>query len=358
MNYGFCRTFVAAVLIVTAAACGRLGTAVTTASGQTIGYTGGATPTPSPTSTPITSSTPSPASTRSPTPTPSSTPEPTPTSTPSPVSHESVGCSRAHGQVTLGGVAGLESLVDATATTQFRACGGGLYLHQVGWGSLPNDQDKRQIAANFAGTGPVHIEIAEATDLATDFGQYGVTAISEINVNAPTCDVPAVDDTIAVWTGWIGNYRAANVGFLWGQYNDTPNCPTGPLDWNASTWDDSRTRALAGGGVILDTPPSLYEQVLGDTDNYKTFVKDEIAWANAHGLHSTVIVSAVSGNYNFTADTMAMVAEFNALPANQRPQEYACENYGQGASVGRETDAGTVANLALWLVQNASTYVP
>ena len=357
MTCRFHLWFALALLAVTSVACERLGSAVTLASGEANDYSGSSSmPTPTPSST----SSSTPTQDPNPTPTPSGTPAPSssPTPTPSPISHASVGCGRPQGQVTLGGVAGLDSLVDSTATTQFRACGGGLYIHQVGWGSLPSDQDKRQIAANFAGTGPAHIEIAEATDLATDFGQYGITAISEINVNAPTCDVPAVDDTLAVWTGWIAQYRAAHVGFLWGQYNDTPNCPSGPLDWNASTWDDSRARALAGGGVILDTPPSLDEQVLGDTDNYKTFVKDEIAWANAHGLHSTVIVSAVSGNYNFTADTMAMVAEFNALPPEQRPQEYACENYGQGASVGRETDSGSVANLALWLVQNASTYVP
>ena len=53
-----------------------------------------------------------------------------------------------------------------------------------------------------------------------------------------------------------------------------------------------------------------------------------------------------------------MVAEFNALPENQRPQEYACENYGAGASVGSENDSGSVANLALWLVNNAITYAP
>ena len=269
----------------------------------------------------------------------------------------SVGCGRPQGQITLGGVAGVQSLVDATSTAQYRSCGGGLYIHQVGWGTL-TDQDRRQVAANFASTGPVHLEMAEATNLASDYMQFGITAISTINVNAASCDVPAVDESVASWQGWVASYKAANVGFQWAQYNDTPNCPSGPLDWNSSTWDDSRARAMAGGGVILDAPPSLYEQVLGDTYNYKQFVKDEIAWANANGLHSTVIISALDGNFDFLADTQAMVAEFNALPANQRPQEYACENYGAGASIGSENDAGSVANLALWLVQNASTYTP
>ncbi|RYF06282.1 MAG: hypothetical protein EOO40_09310 [Deltaproteobacteria bacterium] len=252
---------------------------------------------------------------------------------------------------------GVSALTDAGNTAEFRSCGGSLYIHQVGWGAL-SDQDKRQIAANFAATGPVHVEVAEPTDLNAEFLRFGISAVSVVNVNAPSCDVPAVDDSVSDWTRWAARFKQANAGVRYSQYNDTPNCPNGALDWRAATWNDSRERALRGGGVVLDAPPSLYERVLGDRFNYRRFVRDQIAWANARGLHSTVIISALAGNYDFVGDTKAMVAEFNALPANERPQEYACENYGAGAPIGSEKDTGSVANLALWLVRNASTYRP
>ena len=64
----------------------------------------------------------------------SSTPATTPPASGS-TSHASVGCGRGQGQVTVGGVAGVQSLVDASTTAKFRSCGGGLYIHQVGWGT-------------------------------------------------------------------------------------------------------------------------------------------------------------------------------------------------------------------------------
>jgi hypothetical protein len=266
--------------------------------------------------------------------------------------HSSVGCGRPHDQVTVGGVQGFDAFVDSSATTQLRACGASLYVHQVGWGNLPNDQDKKQIAANFAGTGGAVVEMAEATNLASDFGAFGITNIVEININAPTCEVPGVDDSISDWSSWVSMWKAQGVARA--QYNDTPNCHF-PVDWNTSTWDDSRTRAQAGGGVILDAPPSFYYNVV--PQSYRDFVKAEVAWANGAGLHSTWILSPTS-NADFMADTQQLVNEVNALPASQRPQEWALENYGQGADLGSETEAGSVANVALWVVRNGSTYQP
>ncbi len=221
---------------------------------------------------------------------PSGTPTPTPTA--STDSHASTGCGRPRGQVTLGGVQGVDATANVQNTAQFRACGGSLYIHQVGWASL-NDQQKRQVVTNFAGTGPIHLEMAEPTDLAEEYGKYGISNISVLTVNSPGCGVPPDDDSVSVWTGWVDHYKTTNMGFKVARYNDTPNCPPpGNLDWSAPVWDDSRSRAVVVGGVAIDALPSQFAQVLADHDAYKAFVKAEIASANANGLHSTIVISA------------------------------------------------------------------
>jgi hypothetical protein len=107
--------------------------------------------------------------------------------------------------------------------------------------------------------------------------------------------------------------------------------------------------------VILDAPPYFYYNI--ESDGYRQFVKAEIAWANAQGLHSTWILSPIAQG-NFQTDTAQLIAELNQLPEAQRPQEYAVENYGQGELVGSDTDADSVASVALWVLSHALTYTP
>ena len=263
-----------------------------------------------------------------------------------------VGCGRPRGQVSVGGVDGLDSFVDASHSARLRACGASLYVHQVGWGALTNDQQRRQIAANFLGTGGISLEMAEATNLQTDYLALGVESITEVLINAPDCEVPGSDTAIETWRGWVDQWRAQGVKRA--EYNDTPNCHF-PVDWSSSTWDDSRERARIGGGVVLDSPPYFYYDV-GPAD-YRAFVRAEVAWANANGLHSTWILSPGDG-HDFLADTQQLIAEVNALLDNARPQEWVVEGYGIGGPVGDENVAGSVANVALWVVNHAETFRP
>lgn len=194
--------------------------------------------------------------------------------------------------------------------------------------------------------------MAEATDLQTDYFAFGIPSIDEILVNAPTCEVPESDMVVDVWRGWVSRWKA--LGILRAEYNDTPNCHF-PVDWNDSKWDASRERARIGGGVILDSPPFFYYDV--GPDDYRAFVRAEIAWANANGLHSSWILSP-GGNRDFLTVTQRLVAEINALPANQRPAQWVVESYGVGGPVGDENVSGSVANVALWVVENAQVYRP
>jgi hypothetical protein len=262
-----------------------------------------------------------------------------------------VGCGRPREQVSVGGVEGFESFVDASHSAQLRACGASLYIHQVGWGGL-SVQQRRQIAANFTGTGGVSLEMAEATDLQTDYFDLGIASIDEILVNAPTCEVPEVDMAVDVWQGWVTQWKAK--GIKRAEYNDTPNCHF-PVNWDDSKWDASKDRARIGGGVILDSPPYFYYDV--GPDDYRAFVRAEIAWANANGLHSSWILSP-GGDLDFLTETERLIAEINALPPNERPQQWIVESYGAGGPVGDENVAGSVANVALWVVNNAQVYQP
>ena len=262
-----------------------------------------------------------------------------------------VGCGRPREQVSVGGVDGFDSFVDSSHSAQLRACGASLYIHQVGWNGI-TVQERKQIAANFTGTGGVSLEMAEATNLQSEYFDLGVTSIDEVLVNAPTCEVPESDMAVDVWQGWVTKWKA--LGIKRAEYNDTPNCHF-PVSWADSKWDASKERARIGGGVILDSPPFFYYDV--GPEDYRTFVRAEIAWANANGLHSSWILSP-GGNDDFLTETQKLIAETNALPANERPQQWVVESYGAGGPVGDENVAGSVANVALWVVNNAQVYAP
>src|SRR5450755_1350440 len=136
---------------------------------------------------------------------------------------------RVRGEVSVGGVDGFDAFVSASSSALLVAGGASLYIHQVGWGQLASDQDRKQIAANWSSTGGAVVEMAEATDLAASFIDLGIPSILEINVNAPSCsNGPDDDDSIAAWTNWVASYKAH--GVVRAQYNDTPNCQTSGFD--------------------------------------------------------------------------------------------------------------------------------
>ena len=275
----------------------------------------------------------------------------------------SVGAGKPQGRITMGGMDGLGDLADPAASAKFRAGGGGLYIHAMGWAQL-SDAQKHAIGTNFKGTGGVDVETSSNDNMKSSYLGNGIDKVSEVNINSPT-DTLAGAASPAAWAGNVNNWKSENAGVQDAQYNITPNQPGGPpKPFSDPMWDSIRQRAKQGGGIILDVPPSMYTSVMGN--NYRQFIQDEVRWANANGLHSTVILSGLGSDAlpsgsdpgGFAKSTQAMVAAFNALPPDQRPQQYALENYGAGVGVGTEDQPGTIANVALWCLHNASTYNP
>lgn len=262
----------------------------------------------------------------------------------------------------MGGLEGLGNLADPNASAKFRAGGGGLYIHAMGWANL-SDAQKNAIGANFRGTGGADVETSANDNLRDNYLSHGIDKVSDVSLNSPTDTVGAGE--LAAWQGDVNNWKGQNVGLNDAAYDLTPNGPGGPpKPFSDPMWDSIRQAAIKGGGVILDVPPTMYTSVMGD--NYRQFIQDEVKWANDNGLHSTVILSGMKGDAlpsgsdpgAFAKNTHAMVAAFNALPPDQRPQQYALENYGAGVGVGTEDQPGTIANVALWCLNNASTYNP
>lgn len=119
----------------------------------------------------------------------------------------------------------------------------------------------------------------------------------------------------------------------------------------APFWANVRTAALFGGGIGLDVPPTYW--VLRGA-GYQAQVARMVAWANANGLRSSLIVSpyaekpdaaghsgACGYDPAFMQNTRRLVADL--AKAGALPTQWAVENYGAaGPACGSENDvAGT-----------------
>lgn len=309
---------------------------------------------------------------------------------------------------------GVDNLATAADFSQFIAAGGGFYAHanylqakttvvnttdiinNLTYTATPNDTVLASIASNFSGTPPMletgFSSVASPqlmSDAARKIIQGYVNAnglfprIALVNfgslLSTPGANAPYIDATaLGQWQAYVDYNRALGVPVV--APIVTPNNtdqPTGwePLNWDDPAWDNAKKAALYGGGLAMDTPPN-YPQYLGSSSasvggtreqGYVNFVKQQLRWCHDNGITCVDIVSphtppaaTSTTTQDFLADTQSWVSKITA--DGDFPAAWAVENYtgttdangNPQATVGTETTAGSLGEVALWLINNVA----
>ncbi|HKI70154.1 MAG TPA: hypothetical protein VKA67_11225 [Verrucomicrobiae bacterium] len=263
-------------------------------------------------------------------------------------------------QVYAGGVAGVASLADPKASLKFREAGGGLYLHNSGWGKLDLAQ-QQQVLTNFAKL-PVAIELGfgrsearaaawsrrlQSGYLALGIKPAFIAANAFANNHHPTVEqwrdythalrsagLPA--STLVLPTFEYANFRA-NLATL--------------ADNTVSKRRDFQELIRTAGGIVLDSPPGYS---LRREANYRTWIIDAIHWTHQQGCTVVWIASPNSSRDHFRSDTgkfLRLLKQKNALP-----DVIVCENYNPHPPrnypnvVGDENQPNTTLGVAWYLL--------
>lgn len=250
-----------------------------------------------------------------------------------------------------GGVAGSSDLAVASNSAAFRKSGGGLYLHNTGWGHLTSDE-KTKVLRVFHGR-PVMIELGfgggwgtalKSNYLARGIRPKFIAANAFANNNHPTA---------AGWASYTKSLRDAGAPKFtlimptFEYQNFGPNIAT-LLDNEVSKVQVFQDIITVAGGIVLDTPSGYF---FGREENYRTWVVDAIQWTRAQGFQVVVIVSPHTSGLKWGADASRFLKYLQ--DNNAMPTAFAVENYIPNDdptylnSVGTETNPNNTLGVAL-----------
>jgi hypothetical protein len=258
-----------------------------------------------------------------------------------------------------GGVAGVEDLTNPTNSAALRAAGGGLYLHNSGWGLL-NPGQRRQVLEIFANA-PVAIELGfgKTPGAAKSWAGACQRDYLALGVRPQFIAANAFDHnnlpTPEQWSAYADALRAAGVPTntlilpTFEYQNFRPNLAT--LSQNCvNERADFQAIIRRAGGIVLDTPAGYF---FSREPAYRDWVVDAIHWTRARGLKTVVIVSPHTSGDHFAADARRF---YEYLDAHQAmPDIFAVENYSPNAPadysnrVGNENEPNTALGVARWL---------
>jgi hypothetical protein len=276
-------------------------------------------------------------------------------------------------QIMIGGIQGFADLAtDANVSALIATGRASLYLHWAalcdasGWPiNVPGaEATTAQIAAmeqNFAASSgsiaeldyarPATVSSYFAGLFTQEFTGLGFAATSA-NVNVEALPLNAAG--YAGWVTYVNAARAYGMATVAPVYSPNGFATIG--HWSDASYAMVRQMALYGGAISLDTPPDYFFQ---QSAAYQQFTVDEIKWGVANGLRVSVIVSPGNAGGNFLANTQAYVAFLTK--AGALPTQWDAENYDVNVpvtypnNIGAETQTNTIANVALWLADNAPT---
>ena len=258
-----------------------------------------------------------------------------------------------------GGVAGVEDLAVADNSALFRAAGGGVYLHNNGWGALTPAQ-RRQVVVIFSNA-PVAMELGfggsssgarawalacQRNYLALGIAPQFIAANAFANNNHPTAEQ---------WLGYMAALRAAGVSAktlilpTFEYQNFAPNRAT-LAQCVVSRQPVFQAIIRAAGGIVLDTPPGFF---FAREPAYRDWVVDAIRWTQAQGCKTIVIVSPHSSKNNFAEHSRRFLDYLRGHQAV--PDIFAVENYNPKPSadypnrVGNENQINTALGVARML---------
>lgn len=260
--------------------------------------------------------------------------------------------------VYVGGVAGFDDLASPANSTLLRATGVvGLYMHADAMAAAYAAGQLPAISAAMSGTGPGEIELG-INNVATGFfaGWWKLVCLDNglhpdrANID---CDF-AAPGFMDEWHAYVDAARAVGLATLAPIFS--PNGPGASLDAFATNpgFASIRQAAVYGGALCIDAPPVFFAQ---RGQAYQTFTEQELAWATQQGLRTTVILSPYGDDATFLADTQTFVSRLAA--DHVVPTEWVVENYTPGDTdgIGSDTDASSMAGVALWVAQNAPVAV-
>ena len=224
-----------------------------------------------------------------------------------------------------GGVSGANALANPANSDQFRANGGGAYLHANGWASL-TEAEKVATQANFAQS-DITLEIG--FDTAASWLNYYKTQLLNRGMRATfiTSNVYANGNvpTVAQWNDFLTTFRNGGVDsrtlivptFEYANYNSTT------LSTNkVSQRTDFQQIITASGGLSIDAPPAFF---LAREQAYRDWVYDAVQWARSHGCTVMLIISPHNSGTNYATDTQTYLAALNTN--NAMPNMFGVENY-------------------------------
>ena len=300
-------------------------------------------------------------------------------------------CSHLGRYVSVGGTAGFNVLADAGDSTALRATGHArLYEHanavaaaitgspisspysilnsieNVFRGSGPGEAELGLVGSNYftlpAGNYPGYYQY--------QFVNSGLTP-NEANVNVPYEPVSAITydrQNVEAWEAWVQAAQSVGIASMapvvapniaWEPDNPIfPPTPAEYYDLNSSFYDLSRFEALYGRAIALDTPSDFF-LAGGSGRGYQGFIEQAIRWGNAHGLRTTVLVSALNQD-TFTEDTKKFVGVLlahDAIPSEWSVDDYEDTNPNDANAIGPDTRKNTTTEVALWLALHAPVYV-
>ncbi|TAN36837.1 MAG: hypothetical protein EPN23_07645 [Verrucomicrobia bacterium] len=268
-------------------------------------------------------------------------------------------CSAKEPIVYVGGVAGIASLTEGSASQKFRVAGGGLYLHNNGWASL-NQAQQQQVLAHFAGH-PVGIELGYGTGHAAQaWATRCKTGYLDLGIHPTFITANAFDGnnlpTVEGWQNYTAALRQQGVPeatlilptFEYANFG--PNIATLSKNMVSQRTDFQAIISLAG-GIVLDCPPGFF---FSREENYRAWMLDALRWTHAKGLKCVWITSPHASGVKFGTDTERCLKFFQSQGI--MPDMIAVENYtanpppGYVNVVGREDIPATALGVGWDLV--------
>lgn len=264
-------------------------------------------------------------------------------------------------RVFAGGVAGIEDLLNPANSKEFRAAGGGLYLHNSGWAKL-NLSQKQQVINLFQGS-PVGLELGfGAGARANAWDAECKRQFFDLGVRSDFIAANAFADnnhpTVEQWAGYMKALRANGapptmlILPTFEYQNFRQNIQTLAQNHvSQSAWFQGILRQA--GGIVFDTPSGYF---FSREQAYRDWVVDALQWSRRQGLKSVVIASPRTSKNQFAEHTrryMDYLRQHNAMP-----DVIVCENYNPKAPadypnrVGSEAEPNTTLGVA-WMLLKA-----
>jgi hypothetical protein len=237
---------------------------------------------------------------------------------------------------------GMDDLANPANSDSFRAKGGRLYIHELGWdytskanqaiiaGLFPNSPMWESSYSETSGVG--HIMSILRGRLVTYWKKADYLTVNFLS-DKSTAQMQEVRDSTNDFVGKVAPIFSPNSG----AWNGAP--------WNSTKWDQTRVNIKIGGALATDSPPYFY---LSQPEGYKAFIADEIKWCKANNIDMIAIIHPGT-SVDFNEDFRKYRADLKARGAV--PDIWAVECYYGGPGglhpIGSEETANDLMYTAL-----------